>query len=42
MGDLERKTKFGRPTRERGAMKVDFKETGLGGVDLDLTQDGDK
>jgi len=43
VGELEGKTKFGRPRHKRGAMKGDFKEIGLGGVDwADLVQDRDK
>jgi len=43
VGELEGKTQFGRPRHRCEAMKVDFKEVGLCGVDwIDLTQDRDK
>jgi hypothetical protein len=41
-GEFEGKTQFGRPRRRWEAIKVDFKEIGLVGVDwIDLAQDRD-
>ena len=41
--ELEGKTQFGRPRHRWEAIKVDFKEIGVGGMDwLDLAQDRDK